>query len=112
MTENTFRIDWMQVGKEHWEGQKERIQDIIDRMDWDYDFRGKSVAMTAGLAINEIIKEMKMPRVTAVSYNSHEMAPFGIYGIEANYKNARIRLIVVDEGSCCNPICTLVWPKA
>jgi len=103
-----YRTDWMKTGATHIT-DKDRINSIIDRMPWDYDFRGKDVPMMPGMAISSIIKEMRLPKVSAVSYGSHELAPYGIYGIEATFKNAKIRLIIVDEGSQCVPICARVW---
>ena len=109
-TAKNYKVDWTEIGKEYTE-DKTRVNEMIDRMEWEYDFVGKDVPAMPGLAINMLIKEMRLPKVTSVSYKSHELAPYGLYGIEANYKDARVRLIVVDEGSACVPICARVWKK-
>jgi len=89
------RIDWLNVGREHWEGNQEKITAIIGRMTW------KSLPCDMGFmqgeAIKEIIKEFKIPKVSHVA-DSHEMAPYGLLGIRAHYSNADIELFAIDNG--------------
>jgi len=105
---NNYRIDWTQVGEAHSQ-DKPRITDIIHRMNWDYNYKSKQIAMMPALAIKEAIKELKIPKVSAISYNCHELAPYGFYGIEGNYKNARVQIFIVDEGTQIVPVCMFVW---
>jgi len=84
-TQTITSFDWTSVGDAHTQ-DKERIISIIERMEWDYDFKGKQIAMMPALGIRSVIKEFRIPKVSAVSYNCHEMAPYGFYGVEGNYK--------------------------
>jgi hypothetical protein len=102
------QIDWMQNGAAHTKDHA-RILSIIDRMEWDYDYRGKDIAMMPALGISEVIKQARIPKVSAVSYTCMELAPFGLYGIEGNYVNGRVRVFVVDEGTALVPICAFVY---
>ena len=105
------RIDWLKVGKSHSEGHENKIIKIISRMEWDFDFVGKDLPMGPALCIKETIKQLKLPKVSAISYSCNELAPYGFYGVEANYKNSKIRIFVVDEGSETVPVCVFVWDK-
>ena len=105
------RIDWMKTGAEHTKDRHEQVEEIISRMEWDSHYIGKQIAMMPALAIQAAIKEFRIPRVSAVSYNCHEFAPFGLYGIEGNYTNGKVRIFIVDEGSHLVPICAYVWDE-
>jgi len=61
------------------------------------------------LGIQTAIKEFRIPKVSAVSYNCHEFAPYGLYGIEGHYIGCTVRIFVVDEGSHLCPLCAYVW---
>ncbi len=82
-----YRIDWLNVGKSHSEGREKKLIKIISRMEWDFDYIGKDLPMGPALCSQETIKQLKLPKVSAISYSCHELAPYGLYGIEANYKN-------------------------
>ena len=48
--------------------------------------------------MKEVIKELRIPKVSHVAY-SHEMAPYGLMGVKAHYKNGDANVFMVDEGS-------------
>lgn len=104
------RVDWIQVSKHHWQGNEVRITGIIGRMQWETDFAGKQYPMMPALGIKNAIAELKIPKVSAIAI-SNELAPFGLYGIEAHYKNADVKIYIVDEGSLIAPLCIEVWDK-
>ncbi len=86
---------WTIVGKEHTEGKEEELGEMFNRLEW----HGLPYTMAAmpGLAIKLVIKELRIPNVTQVSC-SHELAPYGLMGIKARYKNGDAIVYLVDEG--------------
>lgn len=108
-----MRIDWTETGKEHSEGNRDKIKTVISRMVWHKmaDMVGVQVAMMPGEGIKAAIKEFGIPKVSAISYDCHEMAPYGFYGIEGNYKNAKVQIFIMDEGASMVPVCMYVEEK-
>lgn len=98
------KINWMNVGKDHWEGNQERIIEILSKMEWQELEEGMSLPMSPGLGIEFLIKEFKIPRVSHIAI-SNEMTPFGLYGIYGHYRNADVKLYFVDEGSHISSLC-------
>ncbi|GAH03632.1 unnamed protein product, partial [marine sediment metagenome] len=49
------------------------------------------------------IKQLRIPHVSRVGY-SPALAPYGLYGIEGNYKNGRVQLFVIDHGDAITPL--------
>jgi len=84
-----------QVGKEHTEGKEAKIGEMIDRLDWQSI--PCEMGMMPGEAIKAVIKELRIPKVSHVAA-SHEMAPYGLLGIKAHYKNGDANIYLVDEG--------------
>lgn len=101
MTDN---ISWTSVGKKHTsEGRhRSRVANAIGKMDW-FDPTGIELGMMPGMGIAEAIKQLRMPRIQRIAI-SNELAPFGLYGIEALYKNGLGRVYIVDEGSSMVPV--------
>ena len=104
------RIDWTETGKIHSEGHQNKFKSVISRLTWHKmaDMKGVKVPMMPGEGIKAAIKEFGIPKVSAISYDCHELAPYGFYGIEGNYKNALVRVFIVDEGSSMVPVCMYV----
>lgn len=65
--------------------------------------------MLPGLAIKEAIKELRIPKVTRIAI-SHELAPYGLYGIEGNYRNGRALVYIVDRGAVLTPVASDFYP--
>ena len=99
------RIDWLQVGKNHWQDKQEEIIDYCEHMEWKT--LPCEMGFMPGEAIKTLIRELKLPKVSGVGY-SHELAPYSLIGIEAHYKNSDIQFFAVDEGSHISPICIFV----
>ena len=95
---------WTEVGKQHsgTEEAKAGIQKAIDGLDWSIK-PGDELPMMPGLAINKLLKEFNLPKVSWLAISS-DLAPYGFYGIEANYRNGRARICFVDEGSRLVPV--------
>ena len=87
---------WTEVGKEHTEDHQEEIAGMIERLNWQSI--PCEMAMAPGEAIKAVIKELRIPKVSHVA-SSHEMAPYGLLGIKAHYKNGDANIYLVDEGS-------------
>jgi len=111
------RIDWTERGKLHGhsetEEQRELIMAAMQRMDWleiPTDGSRLQVAMMPGLGINEAIKQLRLPKVSHIAI-SHELAPYGFYGIRAHYSNADVDVFLVDRGSDMFPVCMEVTEK-
>jgi hypothetical protein len=73
----------------------------------DVDGGTLSLPIMPGEAIKAVIRELGLPRVSAIAWNvalespapndeSEYPAP---YGIECNYRNAKVRVCVIDNGT-------------
>jgi hypothetical protein len=114
------RRDWMEVGREYWQNRQARVQHEIDGLEWKELKEGVplSLGMSQGMGIKAVIHEMRMPKVDAIAINGCFDFPDGaetghgsIYGIQAHYKNADVRLYVLDHGDAITPLCIDVWEK-
>jgi hypothetical protein len=110
------RRDWLNVGKRYSEPYRDAIERQIEALIWT---DAPQAAMVPGLGIRECVKQLELPNVTVYATNGYlevpdgeETAAYSIYGIEAGYTNAKIRLYVLDRGSEILPLCVDVWPKA
>jgi len=108
LIEEGYRFDWFNCSKE-FQGKtpadKARIKAIVDRAEWVEIGAGLDLPMMPGLGIEAAIKEHKIPKVKRVSYATHDLAPYGLYGIEGHYKNARVLLFFVDAGTFISTLC-------
>lgn len=71
-----------------------------------------SFPMSPGLALQAAVKELGLPRVSAVAYNGGPIhdSGYSLMGIEANYKNGRARVYVMDRGTDLVPLAVDFWP--
>ena len=99
------RIDWINAGREHWEGNQDKITAAIERMTWEA--LPCDMGFSQGYAIREMIQQFKIPKVSHVS-DSHELAPYGLLGIRAHYRNADVDIFAVDDGCSVAPVCIFV----
>ncbi len=99
---------WTEVGKEHTENKHGEISAIIDRMEW----HGLPYTMGAmpGMGIKEVIKQLGIPKVSHVAI-SHELAPYGLMGVKAHYKNGEATIYMVDEGTGIVIIASDFYPE-
>lgn len=101
--------NWTTVGLEEVEeDQRERVGAIFDRLEW----LTPPVDLPAcpGLNIEACIRELRIPKVSRVSYG-HELAPYGLLGIEGNYKNGRALVYILDRGHDCLVLCSDFFPR-
>ena len=103
-----IRIDWFNVGKDHWEGKQKEIEKICREIEW-YKLPC-TMAFCPGETIKTMIKENRIPKVSHVA-NSHLLAPYGLVGIRAQYKNADVEIFAVDEGTHISTLCAFVTEK-
>ncbi len=85
------------------------VEQAIEMLRWLDAEQDMDLPMIPGLGIQAAIKELRIPKVSQVAI-SHELAPYGLYGIEGNYKNGRAHVYVVDVGSELIPIASDFWP--
>lgn len=120
------RRDWLSIGAEYHEGEtrlgdnRRRVVRAIAGLEWQPvpEDGTLSVAMMPGLAIQECIAQLGLPRVSAVATNGYltmpdgpETAHYSVYGIEANYANGRARVYVLDTGGGVTPLAADFWEK-
>ena len=101
----TMRIDWFNVGKDHWEGNQERLTNICASAEWQNI--PCTLGMMPGEAIKAAIKELNIPKVSQVAV-LHDLAPYSLCGIRSKYKNAAVDVFIVDEGTHISPLCAFV----
>ncbi len=108
--ELTYREDWLSVGREEWAGTQDRIRAAAAALEWRLLPVEDAPAMP-GLGIKAAIEQLRLPRVSRVAWSS-ELAPYGFYGIEANYRNGRVQVFIVDRGTECLPVVSYFWKVA
>lgn len=87
---------WTNVGKEHTEGKQEEIAEMFERLEWQTI--PATLPMAPGEGLKGVIKELRIPNVSEVAY-SHELAPYGLMGVKARYKNGNAIIYMADEGN-------------
>lgn len=124
-----YEIDWLSTGDKLWEPEQERLGHNVTGGD-QLDFRVRvniearrlrwhdvedgviDGPMSPVLAIKALIQELPLPKVSAYAY-SGVLAGYQVLGVEANYKQGRMRLIAVDRGTDVLPVCTYrYWQEA
>lgn len=108
---------WTDIGKQDLasiapddsdEIQRALVERSIENLTWESVEGAKP--MLPGLGIKECIKQLRLPKVSQVAI-SHDLAPYGFYGIEARYKNGRARVYVLDRGTDLIPLASDFWPN-
>ena len=77
------------------------IDKAINTLEWVAVTSITSLPMSQGLAIKEIIKECKIPKVSHVAYMGSIVGYYGFYGIRGHYKNGTAEIFVMDTGTEC-----------
>ena len=108
---------WTSIGAPYVEGREAQINRAIDALAWE-SVEGEKPMMPA-LAIGDAIKQLRLPKVSRVAIATTDLtypdgdcgrAYYALYGIEANYKNGRARLYLLDRGSESIPVCSDFYP--
>lgn len=100
---------WTQVGKEHTEGKEAELSKMFDRLKWQEI--PCEMAFAPGEGIKQAIKQLRIPKVSHVA-DSHELAPYGLMGIKAHYKNGDAVVYLVDEGISVVVIASDFYPNS
>lgn len=106
-----MRRNWTEVGAEYVErlGGREDVEQGIRELDWeDIPPAGKlTVGFLPGVAINEAIAQLALPRVAKVAISAFDRPAAspeedgfypGFYGIECSYGDGLARVYVLDPG--------------
>lgn len=94
------QVKWTDIGLEEVpKTNRKLVSEYIDRIEWQRIPKGGSlsVAMMPGENIKEVIKQLKLRAVTHIAI-SHDMAPFGLYGVRNRFKNGVADIFMVDNG--------------
>lgn len=86
---------WTSVGKKHTEGREAEIGEMFNQLKWQKIPCTMAAMPREGIKV--AIKELRLPKVSHVA-SSHELAPYGLMGIKAHYKNGDAIIYIVDEG--------------
>ena len=87
------------VGKE--EATLEQIDEAVKTLNWLELSKEKSLPMAQGLAIKEVVKKCRIPKVSHIAYHGMihgSSCPYGFYGIKAKYKNGKAVIYLLDNG--------------
>jgi len=104
---------WTKVGSEYTgkSGYKARVEVAISALAWKDIGAGHSEGMMPALGIKEAIKQLRLPRVSHHAI-SRDLAPYGLYGIRAHYKDGAAEVFVLDAGSELVVLASDFEPKA
>lgn len=80
----------------------EAVERAIEKLVWEPLAGAKP--FSPGFAIEACIRQFRIPKVTRIAI-SHDLAPYGFYGIEAHYKLGRTLLYVLDMGLSLQAVC-------
>ncbi len=101
-----MKINWTEIGAEYSTGEhaREKIIGAYNKMEW-LELKDKpTMGFMQGNGIKAAIKEFRIPAFAVA--DSFELAPYGLYGIKANYKdNNRVDILVIDSGDSITPVC-------
>jgi len=86
------------------------VEKAIERMRWEEP--PNRLPLSPGLTIQQLIRSLELPRVDRISYRNWDLAPYGLYGIQANYSDGRIRMYILDRGHELAVVATDLWPAA
>lgn len=101
MVATVMERNWTEVGAEYNSTPEQRVKlsRIFEALDWkDIPPAGMDMAMMPAMALDAAIKELNLPKVSAVA-TSNELAPFGLVAARAKYKNGIVEVYLLDEGS-------------
>lgn len=112
------RVDWTKVGEEFVKTpeDKAKIEKEMKKLKWE-TVTGQSVGFSQGAGIKGVIKEFKLPKVDMFAIgggfglSGEPSASYGFYGIQANYKDERVRIHVLDSGIDITPIAIEIFKK-
>jgi hypothetical protein len=116
---NTTKIEFTEVGKEflRTDADTQKVLKEAKELKWQSIADGLTVGMMPGMGIKAAIKEFGIPKVDEVAIGGgfglscEPSAGFGFYGIHGHYKNADVKIYILDDGVSCTPLFTEVTNK-
>ena len=105
-----MRRDYTKVGKTEY--TREEVDKAISSVEWEA-FRGDNLPFCQGEALKKAIKEFKIPisKISRMCLHGQMKEHHGFYGLDVDYKNARVQMYIADNGcSICVVACD-VWEK-
>ena len=89
---------------------RQRVERAIAGLEWmkpkrDGDDGVWTLAMGPGEGIKVMIKQLRIPKVYELAV-SRDLAPYGLYGIKARYKNGSAEIFAVDTGVAIVMVCS------
>jgi hypothetical protein len=91
-----MNIDWISVGAKYTDGRHVEFADYFKNANW-MEIPVK-LAMSPAIAIDETIKHFDIRKVSHVAI-INDCAPFGLYGIKAEFKQGIVDIFVMDIGN-------------
>jgi hypothetical protein len=99
---------------EHRPISRERVERAIPKLQW-VEPEG-NFPISPGMALQAAIEQLELPKVSAVAYRGEDehvgFHNYSLYGIEANYKDGRARVYVMDRGHDLVPLCVDFYANA
>ena len=97
-----YNRNWTLVGRDHnaTDSQRKTLGAYFDHLEWQVIPQDGTLTLPLmpGEGIASAIRELRLPKVSHVAV-SNEMAPYGLYGVRARYKNGVAYVYLCDEGS-------------
>lgn len=113
------RLEFTQVGKEFLitEDDTAKVLKEAKELEWQDITEGLTVGAMPGMGIKATIKQLGIPKVDQIAIGGgfglscEETAGYGFYGIFGHYKNADVKIYVLDTGVNIIPLFMEVWDK-
>lgn len=102
---------WTNIGNAYnsTDEQKAHLSQAFASLQWQEIGDGLTLPMMPAEGIKSAIKTLRLPKVSHVAV-SHELAPYGLYGIRSHYKNGRADVYLIDEGSSITVLASDFYP--
>lgn len=102
---------WTRIGEAHSQDQHAQLGAILDGLTWRaIPPGGAEVAAMPGLAMRAAIRELRLPQVSHYAI-SHDLAPYGLYGLRAHYQDGTANVYLVDDGSQTVVVASDFYPR-
>ena len=112
MTARVMERNWTNIGSEYnsTPEQRKKLSAIFEVLEWEtVTPDGLTWPMMPALALEEAIKELRLPKVSAVA-QSNAMAPYGLIAARCKYTNGMAEVYIVDEGSTLKVLASDFYP--
>ena len=101
-----MQYDFMKVGREICTDQ-DHIKRLYHALEWIECAKGITMPAGQGFAINQVIQDMKIPKVSHVSIHG-TIDNLGFYGIRGHYKNGTVDICIADTGVEIIPVVCVI----